>query len=74
VGDGIRDLEFAWPVGLPPCRHLEGDLWEARSNLTNGKIARVILCAHAGGGVLLHGFVKKTQKTPPRDLTWHARA
>jgi phage-related protein len=68
VGDDIRDLEFAWPVGLPLCRSLGGGLWEVRSDLTDGKIARVIFCVHAGRAVLLHGFVKKTQKTPPGDL------
>jgi phage-related protein len=68
VGDDIRDLEFAWPVGLPLCRSLGGGLWGVRSNLTDGKIARVIFCAHGGYAVLLHAFVKKTQKTPPGDL------
>lgn len=68
VGDDIRDLEFAWPVGLPLCRSLGGGLWEVRSDLTDGKIARVIFCAHQGHAVLLHAFVKKTQKTPSGDL------
>jgi phage-related protein len=68
VGDDIRDLEFAWPVGLPLCRSLGGGLWEVRSDLTGGKIARVIFCVHEGYAVLLHAFVKKTQKTPPGDL------
>jgi len=68
VGDDIRDLEFAWPVGLPLCRSLGGGLWEVRSDLTDGKIARVIFCAHEGHAVLLHAFVKKTQKAPPGDL------
>lgn len=68
VGDDIRDLEFAWPVGLPLCRSLGGGLWEVRSDLTNGKIARVIFCVHQGHAVLLHAFVKKTQKTPSGDL------
>ena len=68
VGDDIRDLEFAWPVGLPLCRSLGGGLWEVRSDLTDGKIARVLFCAHGGYAVLLHAFVKKTQRTPPGDL------
>ena len=68
MGDDIRDLEFAWPVGLPLCRSLGGGLWGVRSNLSDGRIARVILCAHVGYAVLLHGLVKKTQKTPPGDL------
>jgi phage-related protein len=68
VGDDVRDLEFAWPVGLPLCRSLGGGLWEVRSDLTDGRTARVIFCIHEERAVLLHGFVKKTQKTPPRDL------
>ena len=68
VGDDIRDLEFAWPVGLPLCRNLGRGLWEVRSNLTGGKIARVIFCVHEGHAVLLHGLVKKSQKLPASDL------
>ena len=40
---------------------------EVRSNLRQGRIARVILCAE-GRMVLLQGFVKKTRKTPQPDL------
>ena len=68
VGDDLRDLEFAWPVGLPLCRPLGNGLWEVRSNLTSGKIGRVIFCIHAGKTVLLHGFIKKTPKTPKPDM------
>ena len=35
---------------------------------TNGRIARVIFVIHSGRMVLLHGFVKKTRKTPKPDL------
>lgn len=55
-------------MGLPLCRSLGGGLWEVRSDLTDGKIARVIFCTHAGRAVLLHAFVKKTRKTPAADL------
>lgn len=68
VGDDIRDLEFAWPVGMPLCRSLGDGLWEVRSRLTHGKIARVIFCIMQERAVLLHGFIKKTQKTPRQDL------
>ena len=67
VGDDIRDLEVAWPVGLPLCRSLGGGLWEVRSSLTGGRIGRVIFCVSAGHAVLLHDFVKKS-KTPPTEL------
>lgn len=68
VGFDIAVVEFGWPVGMPLCRSLGGGLWEVRCNLTHGRIARVIFCATQGQMVLLHAFVKKTQKTPPTDL------
>jgi len=69
VGEDIKDVEFAWPIGMPLCRSLGDELWEVRSDLTHGRIARVIFCIHPGRMVLLHGFIKKTQKTPPSDRT-----
>ncbi len=32
------------------------------------RIGRVLFCTHSGHMVLLHGFVKKSQKTPKSDL------
>ncbi len=61
-------MEFGWPLGMPYCRSLGCELWEVRSNLTGGRIARVIFCIVAGEMVLLHGFEKKTRKTPPHDI------
>ena len=70
VGDDIRTAEFGWPVGMPLGRSIKGrkGLWEIRSSLSDGRIARVFFCIHDGSMVLLHGFVKKTQKTPDREL------
>lgn len=67
IGEDIKDVEFAWPIGMPLCRSLGDELWEVRSNLTYGRIARVVFCVHRGHMILLHGFIKKTQKTPPAD-------
>jgi phage-related protein len=53
---------------MPPCRSLRAGLWEVRSNLTGGRIARVLFRVAGGRMVLLHGFIKKSQKTPPQDL------
>jgi phage-related protein len=44
------------------------ELWEIRSSLPRGRIARVLFCVESGGMVLLHGFIKKTQKTPQREI------
>jgi phage-related protein len=53
---------------MPLCRALGKGLWEVRSDLTQGRIARVLFCIHDDRMVLLHAFIKKTQKTPDADL------
>jgi len=70
IGDDIRTAEFGWPVGMPICRAIKGrqGLWEIRSRLSNGRIGRVFFCIHGQNMVLLHGFIKKTQKTPDKEL------
>lgn len=68
VGRDIATVEFGWPVGMPLSRHLGGGLHEIRSNVTDKRIARVIFVVHKGRMVLLHGFIKKSQKTPKADL------
>jgi phage-related protein len=68
IGFDLKDVEYGWPVGMPLCRPLGRGLWEVRSNLPDGRIARVIFCAHEGRMLLLHGFVKKTQRTPPQEI------
>jgi phage-related protein len=68
LGTDIRTLEFGWPIGMPLCRALGSGLWEVRSSLPRGRIARVIFCVHEQHAVLLHGFLKKSQKTPKPDI------
>jgi phage-related protein len=68
VGLDIQKVEFGWPIGMPYCRPMGRGLWEVRSDLTGGRIARVIFCIAAGEMALLHGFEKKTQKTPSHDI------
>ncbi len=53
---------------MPLCRSLRKGLWEVRSDLSGGRIARVIFCTAKGLMVLLHGFIKKTQKMPAADI------
>ena len=53
---------------MPYCRTLGHGLWEVRSDLPRGRIARVIFCIDDGEMVLLHGFEKKTRKTPAQDI------
>jgi phage-related protein len=68
VGKDIQKVEFGWPIGMPYCRPLGSGLWETRSDLTDGKIARVIFTVAGSEMILLPGFVKKTQKTPRQDI------
>jgi phage-related protein len=68
IGRDIQKVEFGWPLGMPYCRSLGSGLWEVRTDLADGKIARAIFCIAGEQMVLLHGFIKKTQKTPAQDL------
>jgi phage-related protein len=68
VGEDIATAEFGWPVGMPLCRDMGKGLYEIRSNVTDGRIARVLFAVSDGEMVLLHAFIKKTQKIPQRDL------
>ncbi len=67
MGTNIKTVEFGWPVGLPVCRSLGDGLWEVRSRL-NKRIGRVIFYISDDSMWLLHGFIKKQQKTPATDL------
>lgn len=70
IGCDIKDVEFSFPIGLPLCRSLSGykNLWEVRSKITGGRIARVIFYIHQGEMILLHGFIKKSQKIPKKEI------
>ena len=43
-------------------------MWELRTSLPSRRIARVLFFVHEGRIGLVHGFIKKTQRTPPDDL------
>ena len=68
IGTDMKTVEYGWPVGMPTCRSLGKGLWEVRSNISDGRIARVIFYVAGDDMILLHGFIKKTQKTPKGDL------
>ena len=73
IGQDLMRVQWRWPIGMPLCRNLGNGLWEVRSSLPSNRIARVIFCMHDGELVALHGFVKKTQKSPKGDLDLAAR-
>ena len=67
IGEDIKTAQYGWPLGMPLIRKMERGLWEVRSNISTG-IARVIFTVKGAVMILLHGFVKKSQKTPPNEL------
>jgi len=67
IGEDIKTVQFGWPMGMPLIRKIEPGLWEVRSNISGG-IARMLLTIQEEYLVLLHGFVKKSAKTPIDDL------
>jgi phage-related protein len=67
IGEDIAYVQFKWPIGKPRVDHLRGAVWEVRSSLDN-RIARTLFAVAGGQIVLLHGFIKKTQRTPDSDI------
>ena len=68
IGTDLMRVQFGWLIGMPLVRSLKDGLWEVRSTLSSNRIARLILCFHRGTLVVLHGFIKKTRKTPAEDI------
>lgn len=68
IGEDIMLVQFRWPLGMPLVRKMETDLWEVRSKLSNGNISRVFFTIKSGVMTLLHGIIKKSQKTPKKDI------
>jgi phage-related protein len=67
IGEDIKTVQYGWPLGMPVVRKLGPGLWEVRSHIKDG-IARVIFTVQDEIMVLLHGFIKKSQKTPSEEL------
>ena len=67
IGTDIKTVQYGWPIGMPLVRHLDKELWEIRSNLET-RIARVLFTTQPKIIVLIHGFIKKQQKTPKQEL------
>lgn len=68
IGEDIKTVEIGWPLGMPLVRKMDKKLWEVRSDISDGRIARVLFTVHGKSMVLLHGFVKKSKSTPATDL------
>ena len=69
IGEDIKTVEFGWPIGMPVCKPMGGGVFEVRSSLAQNRVARVLFYVDKKSRmVLLHGFLKKTWKTPDEDL------
>jgi phage-related protein len=67
IGEDVKTVQFGWPLGMPLVRKMSKDLWEIRIHLDN-RIARILFTVSGGCMLLLHGFIKKSAKTPVADL------
>ena len=67
IGEDIKTVQFGWPIGMPLVRPLGSNLYETRSNLKK-KIARIFFTVKSNKMILLHGFIKKDQKIPQKEL------
>lgn len=68
IGLDLQRVQYRWPIGMPLVRPLGDGLFEVRTNLADKTIARVLFCFQGGELFALHGFIKKSQRTPPEDL------
>jgi len=68
IGADLATVQFGWPIGMPICRPLGQGLWEVRSSLPSRRIARLLVFVHEDHIGVVHGFIKKTQKTRTDDL------
>ncbi len=67
IGDDIKTVQYGWPLGMPLVKNLGDGLWEVRSQLRDG-IARVVFFVEEGLLAVVHGFMKKSRKTPRKEL------
>lgn len=67
IGEDLKTVQGRWPLGMPLVRFLGEGLWEVRSNLGE-RIARIMFFMADNKLILVHGFIKKSQKTPKEDL------
>ena len=63
----IKCTQYSWPWKMPLIKPLGGGLMEIRIKLKEKQV-RIFFILHDGIIVLLHGFVKKTQKTPNNEI------
>jgi len=69
VGKDIATVEFGWPIGMPVCKPLRGDVLEVRSTIKSGKVeTRTYLAIEGGLMLLLHGKEGKSGQSDAIEL------
>ena len=70
IGTDIKTVQYGWPLGMPLIKKIDtkNRFWEVRTNVHDG-IARVIFTIVDEHMILLHGFVKKSQKIEKKDIS-----
>ncbi len=69
IGQDLMRVQYRWPIGMPLVRPMGKGLFEARTDLPDRTISRVLFfCFHDGALYALNGFIKKAQKTPATEL------
>jgi phage-related protein len=67
IGEDIAAVQWGFPLGLPLVEKVTDNLWEIRSHIPDG-ICRTFFTVYKDTIILLHSFIKKTQKTPKKEL------
>jgi phage-related protein len=67
IGADLMTVQVCFPIGKPMVKRLERGLWELRSSYDDVEY-RVIFVVEASALLLLHGFVKYSQKIRRADL------
>ena len=70
IGEDLKVLELRFPLGMPLSKNLGSGLSELRSSLPSRREFRLFYGYDRRRATIwiLHGFVKKSQKTPDREL------
>jgi phage-related protein len=68
TGADIRKVQFGWPIGMPLVKAIGKGLWELPTSLHSRRELRVFFAIDEAEMILLHAFIKKTQKTQDREI------
>jgi phage-related protein len=68
IGTDIVIIEFGWPIGMPVCKAIGNGLYEVRSTVSSKREVRILFFILGSEMYLLHGFIKKSKKTPIKEI------